>query len=71
MCGRIERKDKDTASIILASQRLKTTFDLRVPFLRTTTGQSCFSYKDGKLWNDFAKKTKNTSTLKDFMKAIK
>ena len=29
------------------------------------------SYQGAKLWNGFSKKTKNTSTLKDFMKAIK
>ena len=46
-------------------------YDLRVPFLRTTTGQRCFSYQGAKLWNGFSKKTKNTSTLKDFMKGIK
>ena len=46
-------------------------YDLRVPFLRTTTGQRCFSYQGAKLWNGFSKKTKNTSTLKDFMEVIK
>ena len=46
-------------------------YDLRVPFLRTTTGQRCFSYQDAKLWNGLSKITKNTSTLKNFMKAIK
>ena len=45
--------------------------DLRVPFLRTTTGQRCFSYQGAKLWNGLSKNTKNTSTLKNFMKAIK
>ena len=45
--------------------------DLRVPFLRTTTGQRCFSYQGAKLWNGLSKKTKNRSTLKKFMKAIK
>ena len=47
-------------------------YDLRVPFLRTTTtGKRCFSYQGAKLWNGLSKKTKNTSTLKNFMKAIK
>ena len=46
-------------------------YDLRVPFLRTTTGQRCFSYQGEKLWNGLSKKTKNASTLKKFMKAIK
>ena len=46
-------------------------YDLRVPFLRTTTGQRCFSYQDAKVWNGLSEKTKNTSTLKNFMKAIK
>ena len=46
-------------------------YDLRFPFLRTTTGQRCFSYQGAKLWNGLSKKTKNTSTLKNFMKAIK
>ena len=46
-------------------------YDLRVPFLRTTTRQRYFSYQGAKLWDSLSKKTKNTSTLKDFMKAIK
>ena len=46
-------------------------YDLRVPFLRTTTGQRCFSYQGAKLWNGLSKKTKDMSTLKNFMKAIK
>ena len=46
-------------------------YDLRVPFLRTTTGQRCFSYQGAKLWNGLSKKTKNMSTLKNFMKAMK
>ena len=46
-------------------------YDLRVPFLRTTTGQRCFSYQGVKLWNGLSKKTKNMSNLIDFMKAIK
>ena len=48
-----------------------TDYDIRVPFLRTTKGQTCFSYQVTKLWNGFSKKTKNTSALKDSMKAIK
>ena len=44
-------------------------YDLRVPFLKTTTGQRCFSYRGAKLWNGLSKKTKNTPTLKNFMKA--
>ena len=43
----------------------------KVPFLQTTTGQRCFSYQGAKLWNGFSKTTKNASTLKKFMKAIK
>ena len=43
-------------------------YDLRVPFLGTTTGQRYFSYQGAKLWNGFSKATKNTSTLKTFMK---
>ena len=46
-------------------------YDPRVPFPRTTTGQRCFSYQGAKLWNGFSKKTKNASTLKNFMKPIK
>ena len=42
-------------------------YDLRVPFLRTTTGQRCFSYQGTKLRNGLSKKTKNTSTLKNFI----
>ena len=45
--------------------------DLRVPFLRTTTGQRCFSYQGAKLWNGFSKETKNTSTLKKFYESHK
>ena len=45
--------------------------DLRVPFLRTTIGQRCFSYQGAKLWNGLFKKTKNTSTLKDFYESQK
>ena len=41
-------------------------YDLRVPFLKTTTGQRCFSYRGAKLWNGLSKKTKNTPTLKKF-----
>ena len=44
-------------------------YDPRVPFLRTATGQRCFSYQGVKLWNGFSKKTKSKSTLKNFMKA--
>ena len=33
-------------------------YDLRVPFLRTTTGQRCFSYQGAKLWNGFLKRLK-------------
>ena len=39
--------------------------DLRVAFLRMTTGQRYLSYKGAKLWNSFSKETKNTSTLKN------
>ena len=46
-------------------------YDLRVPFLRTTKGQRCFSYQGAKLWNGLSKKNKHTSALKNFMKAIK
>ena len=46
-------------------------YDLRVPFLRTATGQKCLSYLDAKLWNGFSIKSKNRSTLKNFVKAMK
>ena len=46
-------------------------YDLRVPFLRTTTGQRFFFYQGAKLWNGFSKKSKSTSTSKNFMKEIK
>ena len=33
-------------------------YDLRVPFLRTTTGQRCFSYQGAKLWSGLSKRLK-------------
>ena len=56
-------------SLTLAGDELGTADGL--PFLRTITGQRCFSYQGAKLWNGLSQKTKNTSNLKDFMKAIK
>ena len=46
-------------------------YDLRVPFLFTTTGKRCFFYQGAKLWKSLSKKTKNTSTLKDFYESHK
>ena len=60
-----------TVNVFTTWSLRNSDYNLRFPFLRTTTGQRCFSYQGSKLWNDLSKKTKHKSTLKDFMKAIK
>ena len=41
-----------------------TKTDLRVPFLRTTCGQKCFSFRGATLWNALDTKSKLTKNLK-------
>ena len=43
-----------------------TETDLRVPFLRTTCGQNCFSLRGTKLWNGLDAKSKLTKNFKRF-----
>ena len=45
--------------------------DLRVPFLRTTCGQKCFSFRGAKLWNGLDAKSKLTKKFKRFKSCLK
>ena len=48
-----------------------TETDLRVPFLRTTCGQKCFSLRGAKLWNGLDAKSKLTKDFKQFKSCLK
>ena len=50
---------------------INSDYDLRVPFLRTTIGHRCFSYKGAKLRNGVPKKTKNYVNFKRFYESHK
>ena len=43
-----------------------TESDLRVPFLRTTCGQKCFSFRGAKLWNGLDTKSKLVKISNNF-----
>ena len=43
-----------------------TKTDIRVPFLQTTCGQKCFSFREAKLWNGLDAKSKLTKNFKQF-----
>ena len=47
-----------------------TETDLRVPFLRTTCGQKCFSIRGAKLWNGLDVKSKLTNNFKQFKSCL-
>ena len=49
----------------------KTETDLRVPFLRTTCGQKCFSFRGARLWNGLDAKSKLTKNFKQFKSCLK
>ena len=40
--------------------------DLKIPFLKTTSGQRAFSYRGAKLWNSLERATKLAPSLKAF-----
>ena len=47
-----------------------TETDLCVPFLRTTCGQKCFSFRGAKLWNGLDAKSKLSKTFKQFKSCL-
>ena len=47
-----------------------TETDLRVPFLRTTCGQKCFSFRGAKLWNGLDANSKLTKNFKQFKSCL-
>ena len=54
-----------------SSRELRNTeTDLRVPFLRTTCGQKCFSFRGAKLWNGLDAKSKLTKNFKQFKSCL-
>ena len=47
-----------------------TETDLRVPFLRTTCGQKCFSFRGAKLWDGLDAKSKLSKNFKQFKSCL-
>ena len=52
-------------------QLRNTSADLYAPFLKTTCGLNCFSYREAKLWNDLKKESKMVNTFTKFKSSLK
>ena len=48
-----------------------TKTDLKMPLLKTSSGQECFSYRGARLWNNLSVDAKNAQTESQFKKCIK
>ena len=48
-----------------------TKTDLKLPLLKTTNGQKCFSYRGARLWNNLSDNVKKTQTPYQFKKIYK
>ena len=47
-----------------------TKTDLKLPLLKTSSGQKCFSYRGARLWNNLSADAKNAQTQIQFKKWI-
>ena len=48
-----------------------TKTDLKLPLLKTSNGQKCFSYRGARLWNNLSAGVKRTQTKNQFKKIYK
>ena len=48
-----------------------TKTELKMPLLKTSSGQKCFSYRGARLWNNLSVDAKNAQTESQFKKCIK
>ena len=48
-----------------------TKTDLKMPLLKTSSGQKCFSYRGARLWNNLSVDAKSAKTQTQFKKLIK
>ena len=48
-----------------------TNTDLHVPFLKTACGQTCFSYREAKLWNSLNRESKMAKSFTHFKSSLK
>ena len=48
-----------------------TKIDLKLPLLKTSNGQKCFSYRGARLWNKLSANVKRAQTQYQFKKIYK
>ena len=53
----------DRLSDISVRELHNTNTDLKLPCLKTCSGQQCFAYKGAQLWNNFSAEVKKSPTL--------
>ena len=60
-----------TSNTQFASHNLRNTAtDLKLPKIKSTNGQNCFSYRGAKLWNSLPAESKQASSLSRFKSSL-
>ena len=61
----------DRLSDISVRELRNTNTDLKLPRLKTSSGQRCFAYRGAQLWNNLSAEIKTAPTLSRFKAAYK